>query len=89
MFVPSGGGQFELMAPLFAGAAEAQGVDQSVVIMAIAYGDQWTNMIQPFWAIPMLAVAGLKVRDILGYTLVTLLLSGIVFAGTLLILGAG
>ncbi|GAB3114186.1 TIGR00366 family protein [Janibacter alkaliphilus] len=89
MFVPSGGGQFELMAPLFAGAAEAQGVDQSVVIMAIAYGDQWTNMIQPFWAIPMLAVAGLKVRDILGYTLVTLILSGIVFAGTLLILGAG
>lgn len=89
MFVPSGGGQFALMAPLFAGAADAQGVDQSVVIMAIAYGDQWTNMIQPFWAIPLLAVAGLKVRDILGYTLVTLVLSGIVFAATLLIVGAG
>ena len=82
-------GQFALMAPLFAGAADAQGVDQSVVIMAIAYGDQWTNMIQPFWAVPLLAVAGLRVRDILGYTFVTLVLSGIVFAGTLMIVGAG
>jgi short-chain fatty acids transporter len=89
MFIPSGGGQFAVMAPLFAQAAHALGVDQSVVIMAIAYGDQWTNMIQPFWAIPLLAVAGLKVREILGYTLITLILSGIVFAGTLLIVGAG
>ncbi len=89
IFVPSGGGQFTLMAPLFAGSADAQGVDQSVVIMAIAYGDQWTNMIQPFWAIPLLAVAGLKVRDILGYTFVTLVLAGIVLGATLLIVGAG
>ncbi|GAB3260767.1 short-chain fatty acid transporter [Alteromonas gracilis] len=89
MFVPSGGGQFALTAPLFAEAADGLGVDQAVVIMAVAYGDQWTNMIQPFWAIPLLAVAGLKVRDILGYTSITLVLSGIVFAGTLLIVGAG
>lgn len=89
MFVPSGGGQFSLTAPLFSDAANTLGVDQSVVIMAVAYGDQWTNMIQPFWAIPLLAVAGLKVREILGYTLVTLLASGVVFSGTLLIVGAG
>ena len=89
IFVPSGGGQFALTAPLFAYAAEAEGVNQAVVVMAVAYGDQWTNMIQPFWAVPLLAVAGLKVRDILGYTLVTLILSGIVFSATLLIVGAG
>lgn len=89
MFIPSGGGQFAVMAPLFANAADSLQVDQSVVIMAISYGDQWTNMIQPFWAIPLLAVAGLKIREILGYTFVTLVLSGIIFAGTLLIVGAG
>lgn len=89
MFVPSGGGQFALMAPLFANAADALQVDQSVVIMAISYGDQWTNMIQPFWAIPLLAVAGLKMREILGYTFVTLVLSGIIFGGTMLIVSAG
>ncbi len=89
VFVPSGGGQFALQAPIFATAAEQLGVSQPVVIMAIAYGDQWTNMIQPFWAVPLLAVAGLRVRDILGYTSVVLVITGVVFAGTLLLVGAG
>ncbi|GAA2098660.1 short-chain fatty acid transporter [Brevibacterium salitolerans] len=89
MFIPSGGGQFEVMAPLFAAPADALGVQQEVVVMAIAYGDQWTNMIQPFWAIPLLAVAGLKVREILGYTTITLILSGITLGGTMLLVGAG
>ena len=89
MFIPSGGGQFAVQAPIFAQSAAELGVDQSVVIMAIAYGDQWTNMIQPFWAVPLLAVAGLKVRDILGYTTITLLVSGVLFGVTLLLVGAG
>ena len=37
-------------------------------VLAVAYGDQWTNMIQPFWAIPMLAVTRMKFGDIVGYT---------------------
>ena len=61
------------------------GVDPAVTIMAVSYGDQWTNMIQPFWAIPLLAIAGLKMRDILGYTTVVLLASGLVFGATLLL----
>lgn len=89
LFVPSGGGQFALQAPIFAESATSLGVDQSVVIMAIAYGDQWTNMVQPFWAVPLLAVAGLRVRDVLGYTSIVLVISGIVFAATLLLVGAG
>ncbi|WP_026534685.1 short-chain fatty acid transporter [Arthrobacter sp. H14] len=88
-FVPSGGGQFAVQAPIMLDAADRLGVDPSVAIMAVSYGDQWTNMIQPFWALPLLAIAGLKMRDILGYTMVTLIASGIVFAGILLIVGAG
>lgn len=88
-FVPSGGGQFAVQGPIMLDAAKQLGVDPSVAIMAVAYGDQWTNMIQPFWAIPLLAIAGLKMRDILGYTTITLIASGIVFAATLLIIGAG
>lgn len=88
-FVPSGGGQFAVQAPIFISAADELGVSHPVVIMAIAYGDQWTNMIQPFWTIPVLAIAGLRVRDIMGYTTVTLLVTGVVFLGTLLILGQG
>ncbi|WP_409328790.1 short-chain fatty acid transporter [Trujillonella humicola] len=89
LFVPSGGGQFAVQAPIFLDAADALGVDPAVITMAIAYGDQWTNLIQPFWALPLLAVAGLGVRDIFGFTAITCLISGIVFAGTLLVLGAG
>jgi short-chain fatty acids transporter len=86
-FVPSGGGQFAVQGPIVLDAAERLGVDPAVAIMAVAYGDQWTNMVQPFWALPVLAIAGLKMRDILGYTTVTLVASGLVFAGTLLLLG--
>ncbi|MET3767429.1 short-chain fatty acids transporter [Marisediminicola sp. UYEF4] len=88
-FVPSGGGQFAVQGPIMLDAAERLGVDPSVAIMAVSYGDQWTNMIQPFWALPLLAIAGLKIRDILGYTTVTFLAAGLVFAATMLIVGAG
>ncbi|MDO5744745.1 MAG: TIGR00366 family protein, partial [Micrococcaceae bacterium] len=84
-FVPSGGGQFAVQAPIMLTAAAELNVDPSIAIMAVAYGDQWTNMIQPFWALPLLAIAGLKMRDILGYTTVVLIASGIVLAATLLI----
>ena len=86
-FVPSGGGQFAVQGPVMLDAGSRLGVDPAVTIMAIAYGDQWTNMIQPFWALPVLAISGLKIRDILGYTTVTLIASGLVFAGTMLLLG--
>jgi len=75
--------------PVMLDAGGRLGVDPAVTIMAIAYGDQWTNMIQPFWALPVLAISGLKIRDILGYTMVTLIASGLVFAATLLLLGLG
>jgi len=35
-------------------------------LLAISYGDQWTNRVQPFWTIPLLAVAGLDIRKIIG-----------------------
>jgi short-chain fatty acids transporter len=89
MFIPSGGGQFAVQAPIFLEAAQQLNVQPEVVIMGIAYGDQWTNMIQPFWALPVLAVAGLGIRDILGYTAIALLVSGVVFAATMLSVGAG
>lgn len=79
-FVPSGGGQFAVQGPIMLDAAAKLGVDPSVAIMAVAYGDQWTNMLQPFWALPVLAIAGLKMRDILRYTVLTFMGSGAVMA---------
>ena len=84
-FVPSGGGQFAVQGPIMLSAGAELGVDPAITIMAVSYGDQWTNMIQPFWAIPLLAIAGLKMRDILGYTTIVLIASGLVFGATLMI----
>ncbi|WP_342526545.1 short-chain fatty acid transporter [Chryseomicrobium sp. FSL W7-1435] len=79
-FVPSGGGQWAVQAPIMLQAASELGVDYSKTAMAIAWGDAWTNMIQPFWALPALAIAGLKAKDIMGYCVFVLILSGIVIS---------
>lgn len=78
MFVPSGGGQWAVQAPVMLDAADRLGVDVARTAMAVAWGDAWTNMIQPFWALPALAIAGLKAKDIMGYCLVVLLVSGVI-----------
>ncbi|WP_200415918.1 short-chain fatty acid transporter [Virgibacillus salexigens] len=74
-FVPSGGGQWAVQAPIMIPASLELGVDTAKTAMAVAWGDAWTNMIQPFWALPLLAIAGLKVRDIMGFCVLILLYS--------------
>jgi len=54
--------------------------------MALAYGDQLTNMLQPFWALPLLAITGAKAREIVGYTAIVMILSLIWTLGCLLVL---
>ncbi len=77
-FVPSGGGQWAVQGPIIMPAAKALGVPLGKAAMAIAWGDAWTNMIQPFWALPLLGIAGLSIRDIMGYCTVALIWGGIV-----------
>lgn len=77
-FVPSGGGQWAVQAPIMMPAGKALGVDPAVTAMAIAWGDAWTNLLQPFWALPALGIAGLGARDIMGYCVIDLILSGVI-----------
>lgn len=90
LFVPSAGSQFTATAPFLIPAAESLGVEIPRAIMAITYGDIWTNLIQPFWALlyfPILAVGTkLKVRDFMGYCLPILIAVGIIWGVSLLIL---
>ena len=79
-FVPSGGGQWAVQGPIMLEAAQTLGVSYSKTAMAIAWGDAWTNMIQPFWALPALAIAGLRAKDIMGYCVFVLLLSGVIIS---------
>ena len=84
-FVPSGGGQWAVQAPIMMPAGATLGVDAAKTAMSIAWGDAWTNMIQPFWALPVLGIAKLGAKDIMGYCLVVLLYSGIIIALGLMI----
>ena len=86
MLIPSGGGQWAVQAPVVLPAALELGADVSKVSMAVAWGDAWTNLIQPFWALPVLAIAGLKAKDIMGFCLVQLIITGIIISVVLMIL---
>jgi short-chain fatty acids transporter len=84
-FVPSGGGQWAVQAPIMMPAGAELGVDAAKTAMSIAWGDAWTNMIQPFWALPVLGIAKLGAKNIMGYCLVVLLYSGVIISLGLLL----
>ena len=85
MFVPSGGGHWAIQAPIMFSAGADLGVDPGLTGMAIAWGDAWTNLIQPFWAIPALAIAKLNAKDIMGFCLIDLFVSGAIICAGLLV----
>ena len=80
IFVPSGGGQWAVQAPVIVPAAIELGAEINKVAMAVAWGDAWTNLIQPFWALPVLAIAGLKAKDVMGFCLVQLIVTGVIIS---------
>ena len=85
IFVPSGGGQWIIQGPVVIAAATELNVPIQKVVMALAYGDQLTNMLQPFWALPLLAITKLKAKEILPYTLIIMLVGLVVFISSLII----
>ena len=68
LFVPSGGSKFLIEAPFLIPAGESLGVSPITTTLAYSYGDSTTNLIQPFFAIPILAVTRLRFGEIVGYT---------------------
>ena len=80
LFIPSGGAQWAIQGPIFVDAALQMGVDTTVITASIAWGDQWTNLIQPFCAIPLLIVTGLKLRQMYGYLMALCLATSLPFA---------
>jgi short-chain fatty acids transporter len=85
LFVPSGGGQWAVQGGLVLQTADNLGLPLGKVVMAFAYGDEWTNMLQPFWALPLLGITGLKARELIGYTGALMLLVAPLFVGLLLV----
>lgn len=85
IFVPSGGGQWAVQGPIIVQSAMDLGISLPKSIMALAYGDQLTNMLQPFWALPLLGITGLKAKEILPYTLFLMLIGMAIYITGLLL----
>jgi short-chain fatty acids transporter len=68
LFVPSAGSKWLIEAPYLLPAGAELDVSAVTVLLAYAYGDSTTNLIQPFFAIPILAVTRLRFGDVVGYT---------------------
>lgn len=87
LFVPSGGGQWAVQGPIALAAGAEAGVSAGTMTMAVAFGDELTNMLQPFWALPLLAITGVKARDLVGYTALAMLAAAAVMLLGLFFLG--
>lgn len=85
IFIPSGGGQWAVQGPIVIQSAVELGIPLQKIIMALAYGDQLTNMLQPFWALPLLGITGLKAQKILPYSFALMIVGTVIYTFILLV----
>lgn len=86
LFVPSGGGHWAVQGPFAIPAARELHASYAATTMAVAMGESVANMLQPFWALPILAIAGIPMRRVMGYMVITFTISLIAFGASLLVL---
>jgi short-chain fatty acids transporter len=86
LFIPSGGGHWAVQGPFAVPAAVQLHSSLAANAMAVAMGEQVTNMIQPFWALPVLAIAGISLRRVMGFTVMSFFVGFVVFGAALLLL---
>jgi short-chain fatty acids transporter len=86
LFVPSGGGHWAVQGPFAIPAAVNLHSSLAGTTMAVAMGESVANMLQPFFALPILAIAGIKMRRMMGFMVITFLVSLVVFGTSLLTL---
>jgi short-chain fatty acids transporter len=86
LVIPSGGGHWAVQGPFTIPAAVTLNASVSATTMAVAMGEQVANMLQPFWALPVVAIAGIGIQRVMGFTVVTFLVSGLIYGAALLLL---
>ena len=82
-FIPSGGGQWIVQGDIVVQSSQQLGTPLPKTILAFCYGDQWTNLLQPFWALALLEITGLRAKDIMGYCLAVMIVGIPVFVALL------
>ena len=86
LFVPSGGGHWAVQGPFAVPAAVKLHASLPATAMAVAMGEQVANMIQPFWALPILAIAGIGLQRVMAFTAISFVAAFIIFGLALLLL---
>lgn len=74
-FVPSGGGEWTVIGPIVIPAAKDLGVPVGQTVIAYTFGASLADLVQPFWALPLLAITDMRAREIFGYAIMMLLLT--------------
>jgi short-chain fatty acids transporter len=86
-FAPSGGGHWVIQGPFMIEAAKTLGASVGHTSTAVMLGNAWNDLVQPFWILPALALSKLKLKDIMGYTVIMMIWIGIVYSAAILIWG--
>ncbi len=84
--VPSGGGHWAVQGPFVVPAAVQLGASVPATANAVAAGENVAYMLQPFFALPVVAMAGIGIQRVMGYTVVTFLVTGVIWTGATLLL---
>ena len=86
-FAPSAGGHWVIQGPFMMEAAKMLGADPGKTAMAVMLGNAWNDLVQPFWLLPTLAISGLRLSDVMGYTVLCMLWTTVVFSVGILVWG--
>ena len=86
MLVPSGGGHWAVQGPFVVPAAVQLGASPAAVAIAVAAGESVAYMLQPFFALPVVAIAGIGIQRVMGYTVITFLMTNVIWIGATLLL---
>jgi short-chain fatty acids transporter len=72
-FIPSGGGKWIIEAPYVMQAANDLQVNLGWTVQVYNAAEALPNLINPFWMLPLLGILGLRARDVVGFTVVQLI----------------
>lgn len=86
-FAPSGGGHWVIQGPFMVDAANALGASMPQTAMSVMLGNAWNDLVQPFWILPALALSKLKLKDVMGYTVIAMMWVGVIYIATILLWG--
>jgi short-chain fatty acids transporter len=80
LLIPSAGGHWAVQGPFVLPAALDLHASVARTAMGVAMAENVSNMLQPFWAVPVVAIAGIRIQRVMGYTAITFVVSLAIYA---------